>query len=75
MSKLSEEILHVVVLEQKKQKVDTNALAQKAGCTVRAIDYWKRGKRNISLNMAIKVLGVLGYELRIYKREGEENAL
>lgn len=69
MKSLHKKILNVVYEEQKKQGITTRNLAQMAGCTERALSYWKCGKRNISLRMAEKVLGTLGYELTIIKKE------
>jgi len=65
MDKISEKILNIVVNEQEKQKIPTRILAEKSDCTVRAIQYWKQGERNISLKTAEKVLDALGYELKV----------
>ena len=69
MRNLSKEILHIVEKEQKVQGITARELAKKIGCSEQIISYWKCGKRNISLRMAEKVLGVLGYELTIIKKE------
>lgn len=70
MRNLSKEILHIVEKEQKVQGTTARELAKKIGCSEQIISYWKTGKRNISLHMAEKVLGALGYELKIV-RKGE----
>lgn len=72
MENLSKKILYIVLDEQKRQGIDTRELAQKMDCSYRAIVYWKKGERNISLQMAEKVLDALGYEIKIYKK-GENN--
>ena len=56
MENLSKKILYIVLDEQKRQGIDTRELAQKMDCSYRAIVYWKKGERNISLQMAEKVL-------------------
>ena len=65
MKEISEKILDIVEEQQEKQKISTRELAKKADCTVRAINYWKCGKRNISLKTAEKLLKALGCEIRI----------
>lgn len=74
MEKISEKILNIVVEEQKKQNISTRMLAEKSNCTVRAIQYWKQGERNISLKTAEKVLEALGYELRICPKSNYEQS-
>lgn len=74
MEKISEKILNIVVEEQKKQNISTRMLAEKSNCTVRAIQYWKQGERNISLKNAEKVLETLGYELKICPKSNYEQA-
>ncbi|MFQ9891851.1 MAG: helix-turn-helix domain-containing protein [Emergencia sp.] len=68
MGGLSKEILNVVVDEQEKQGISTIDLSKKVGCSVRAMEYWANGKRNISLAMAEKTLEVLGFELKVCKK-------
>ena len=56
-------------MSKKKQNISAIEIAKRVGCTDRAISHWKYGKRNMSLQMAEKILNVLGYELDIRKRE------
>lgn len=69
MGILSKEILHVVETEQEIQGITARELAKRVDCTDTIISYWKTGKRNISLNMAEKILRELGYKLIITKIE------
>lgn len=48
-----------------KNNLSREKLAQKVGCTSRAIEYWESGKRNISLDNADKIFKALGATLTI----------
>lgn len=40
-------------------------LAERAGTTLRAVQYWEQGKKNITLENADKLLKALGVEIKI----------
>lgn len=69
MEKISKKVLYIVFWEMENQKITQEEMAKRLDCSRRSIEYWKNGKRNISLNMAEKVLNVLGYELSIKRKE------
>lgn len=69
MEKISKKVLYIVFWEMENQKITQEEMAKRLGCSRRSIEYWKNGKRNIGLNMAEKVLNVLGYELSIKRKE------
>lgn len=51
--------------ERIKQGISIRKLAQMAGCTDRAIVYWEKGEKEITVNMADKILKVLGVSMNI----------
>ena len=69
MEKISKKILRVMFCEMESKKITQEEMAKRLDCSRRSIEYWKNGKRNISLDMAEKVLNVLGYELNIKRKE------
>ena len=57
--------------ESRKQKgFSQSELAKKSGFTKRAIQYWEKGKKSISLENADRLLTALGVEIKIGKTEG-----
>lgn len=46
-------------------------LAKKAGFTMRAVQYWEQGRKNITLENAVRLLDALGLELVITEKGGE----
>lgn len=58
-----------LVDERVKQGISCKKLAEKAGCTERAISYLENGQRKPSLEFANRVLEALGIEMII----GKEN--
>ena len=66
MSK-SEQIFLLIDEGRNKQGMSKAELAQLIGCTQRAIRYWERGERSISLDMADKALKALGLSATIGK--------
>jgi repressor LexA len=56
--------------ESRKQKgFSQSELAKKSGFTKRAIQYWEKGKKSISLENADRLLTALGVEIKIGKTE------
>lgn len=56
--------------ESRKQKgFSQSELAKKSGFTKRAIQYWEKGKKGISLENADRLLTALGVEIKIGKTE------
>jgi transcriptional regulator with XRE-family HTH domain len=51
--------------ERNKKNMSKHRLAQLVGCTIRAIEYWENGKRNMSLDNASKVFNALEVTLKI----------
>ena len=51
--------------ERIKQGISIRKLAQMAGCSDRAIVYWEKGEKDITINMADKMLRVLGVLVEI----------
>ena len=51
--------------EKKTKKLTQTQLAEKAGFTMRAVQYWEHGTKNITLENAAKLLDALGMEITI----------
>lgn len=47
------------------KKLTQTQLAEKAGFTMRAVQYWEHGTKNITLENAAKLLDALGMEITI----------
>jgi transcriptional regulator with XRE-family HTH domain len=59
-----------ILRENRKQRgISQNELAKKAGFTKRAIQYWEKGAKSISLENADRLLTALGVEIKIGKTE------
>ena len=59
-----------ILRENRKQRgISQNELAKKSGFTKRAIQYWEKGKKSISLENADRLLTALGVEIKIGKTE------
>ena len=59
-----------ILLKSRKQKgFSQSELAKKPGFTKRAIQYWEKGKKSISLENADRLLTALGVEIKIGKTE------
>lgn len=59
-----------ILRENRKQRgISQNELAKKAGFTKRAIQYWEKGEKSISLENADRLLTALGVEIKIGKTE------
>ena len=59
-----------ILLKSRKQKgFSQSELAKKSGFTKRAIQYWEKGKKSISLENADRLLTALGVEIKIGKIE------
>lgn len=60
----------IILRENRKQRgISQSELAKKAGFTKRAIQYWEKGKKSISLENADRLLTALGVEIKIGKTE------
>ncbi len=59
------EIQKKIKEERIKQGISIRKLAQMAKCSDRSIVYWESGKREISVNMADKLLKTLGIQIQI----------
>ena len=59
-----------ILLKSRKQKgFSQSELAKKSGFTKRAIQYWEKGIKSISLENADRLLTALGVEIKIGKTE------
>lgn len=59
-----------ILLKSRKQKgLSQSELAKKSGFTKRAIQYWEKGKKSISLENADRLLTALSVEIKIGKTE------
>jgi len=67
----SAEIARIIRKERIKQDYSIRQFAESMGCTSRAISFWDKGERNITLDMADKALKVLGLSVVIGKEEGK----
>lgn len=55
-----------ILLKSRKQKgFSQSELAKKSGFTKRAIQYWEKGEKSISLENADKLLKALGVQITI----------
>lgn len=60
----------IILRENRKQRgISQSELAKKSGFTKRAIQYWEKGKKSISLENADRLLTALGVEIKIGKTE------
>ena len=55
----------MIAQERIKKKMSKAELAELAGFTTRAVEYWESGKRNISFDNADKVLKALEVTVKI----------
>lgn len=62
----------MIATERTKANLSREKLAQAAGCTSRAIEYWESGKRGISLEYADKVFKALGKTITIGAKNNEQ---
>lgn len=51
--------------ERIKQGISIRKLAKMAGCTERAIAYWEKGEKEITVNMADRMLKTLGVKMEL----------
>ena len=51
--------------QQSQKSVTITNRAEKAGFTMRAVQYWEHGTKNITLENAAKLLDALGMEITI----------
>lgn len=54
-----------VAQEREARGMTKTELAKRSGVTLRAVQYWEQGKKNITLENAAKLLDALGMELVI----------
>lgn len=59
------EFARILTESRKQRNLTQKELAEKTGFTVRAIQYWEKGTKNISLENADKLLKALGVEVKI----------
>ena len=62
----------MIAKERTKQNLSTKKLAEAAGFTSRAIEYWENGKRGISLEYADKIFKALWKILTIGVKNNEQ---
>lgn len=55
----------MISTERTKNNMSKHELSKKVGCTVRAIEYWENGERNINIYYLDKVLKALGLTMKI----------
>lgn len=56
---------------RKAQGLTKTELAKRSGFTLRAVQYWEQGRKNITLENAALLLDALGLELVIKEKGGE----
>lgn len=61
----------MIAKERTEANLSREKLAQAAGCTSRAIEYWETGKRGISLEYADKIFKALGKTITIGAQNDE----
>lgn len=59
------EFAEILVESRKRKGFSQSELAKKSGFTKRAIQYWEKGKKSISLENADKLLSALETEIKI----------
>lgn len=59
------EFAEIILENRKKKNISQKQLAEKAGFTLRAIQYWEKGMKNISLENADKLLKALEIKIMI----------
>ena len=64
-----EEIISFVIQKYNEQKISKKEFAEMIGCTTRTLNYWLKGERGISVDMADAVLRKLGMTYTIGKEE------
>ena len=62
----------MIATERTKANLSREKLAQAAGCTSRAIEYWEDGKRGISLENADKIFKALGKTITIGVKDNKQ---
>lgn len=55
--------------ERQRQEMSVKELAEKSGLTTRAIYYYEREQRDVTLSYAERILDALGLEMKIIKKE------
>jgi transcriptional regulator with XRE-family HTH domain len=55
----------MIAKERIKKNMSRPRLAELAGCSTRAIEYWENGKRKITLDFANKIFNALGLTIKI----------
>ena len=53
------------------QGLTKTELAKRSGFTLRAVQYWEQGRKNITLENATRLLDALGLELVVTAKGGE----
>ena len=62
----------IIEKERTKSNISKSKLAEKVGCTSRAIDYWENGERSISFENADKIFKALGKTITIGAENNEQ---
>ncbi|MBY7007888.1 helix-turn-helix transcriptional regulator [Clostridium botulinum] len=62
----------IIEKERIKSNISKSKLAEKVGCTSRAIDYWENGERSISFENADKIFKALGKTITIGAKNNEQ---
>lgn len=60
-----QEFAKIIKKAREEKNITQSQLAERAGTTTRAVQYWEQGKKNISLENADKLLKALGIEIKI----------
>lgn len=55
----------MVAKERTKRNMSKHRLARLVGCTVRSVEYWEKGERNISLQNLDKILKAFNMTMKI----------
>lgn len=64
-----DEFAQILSKNRKLNGLSQRKLAEKSGFTVRAIQYWEKGTKSISLENADKLLKALGIEITLGSKE------
>lgn len=59
--------------EREARGMTKTALAKRAGVTLRAVQYWEQGNKNISLENVAKLLDALDMKIIFVKKGGQEH--
>lgn len=69
----NDEIVRYILEECEEQGISKRKMAETIGCSLRTFNYWLRGERGMSIDMADKALKVLGVTYEIGNKSNEND--